>query len=266
MANVDNFHIAPEQEELFFRSCTLRPGFWGDKIDKKYEVFRTRNFGDLIAQSVFPTIAQWWNGMTDVMRARWTSAGRYSSQSGWDLFAQDTAYRIANGIPGLGEPTSRHQFKVGRIKIDSPASSTSIKQAITPVGASAFLGSLKYFSNLVSVGAGSYARLRFRFYANNGGGFAWYSHDEVLTAYSGWNYVDYSYAFSGWTVTAIEVLIEVYNMQGNLYFDCLEVIWNDINLAKDPNCDIVEANWLSVDVPAGASFQSVYSRNAFYYP
>lgn len=266
MASVEDQDVPPEYAELYEKNLTTRPGWWGVKVDKKYEIFRKRNFGDLIAQSYFPTIAEKWNALTATMKGRWDSAGEYSAQSGWDLFAQDTAYRIANAIPGLGEPHWAHQFKVGCIKIESPASAIEIKlnlarfSAVTPD----FL--FNYCCKLSSVGAGSYARIYFDFHIQYDEEDYWDYFAWDISWVGGWDLIYDLLDVYGADIVESYLTIKIYNMRGNLYFDGLVVLCNDINIVPDWQCNLIESSWLSVNVPSGASFASVYSRNAFYYP
>lgn len=265
MASVEDQDVPPEYVELYEKNLTTRPGWWGVKVDKKYEIFRTRNFGDLIAQSVFPTIAEWWNGMTQTMRDRWSWAGSYSAQSGWDLFAQDTAYRIANGISGLGEPNGYHQFKVGQLKIDSPASAIEIKLNLPRLSANVSDFEFNFKNKLVSVGAGSYARVIYNFHIQYDEEDYWDYFSWDLYDYGVWDWISDIFDVYGADVSESYLTIKIYNMRGNLYFDGIRILCNDVNIANDWQCNRIEGAWLPVNVPAGASFQSVYSRNAFYY-
>lgn len=266
MANVEDQNIPPEYAELYEKNVTTRPGFWGVKVDKKYEIFRTRNFGDLVAQSYFPTIAAWWNALTDVQRARWTSAGQYSGQSGWDLFAQDTAYRISNAIAGLGEPHLMHQFKVGHIKIEAPATGIEIRLEIPYSGNSDVSCYFNAISNLVSLGNPHEATCYLDFEMEDEYGWEWFQEEFPFYNYAAWDWFGDYYDWSGMKIRNMRLTIKIVNMRGDLYFDDVLFLVNDTNFAYDPNCDTIETSWHIVNVPAGASFQSVYSRNAFYYP
>lgn len=265
MASVEDQNVPPEYAELYNKNLTTRPGWWGVKVDKKYEIFRTRNFGDLIEQSYFPTIAEKWNGMTQTMRDRWTWAGQYSAQSGWDLFAQDTAYRIANGISGLGEPHWGHQFKVGHIKIEAPASAIEIKLNLPRFSANVPEFLFNYCCKLSSVGAGSYARVYFNFHIQYDEEDYWDSFYWDISWVGAWDLIYDWLDVYGADISESYLTIKFYNMRGNLYFDGLVILCDDVNIVDDWQCNLIEGVWLPVSVPAGASFQSVYSRNAFYY-
>ena len=60
--------------------------------------------------------------------AAWKAAAAVGRQNYWNLFVQDTAYRLKYGIPGLATPSTLHQYKVGRIEIQAPATRVLLTQ------------------------------------------------------------------------------------------------------------------------------------------
>lgn len=264
MPLVTNFHITPEEEELFYKSCTKRESFYGTKIDKKDIVYRTRNFADLIAQSQFPDVATAWNSLSNYEKGLWTYAGYWADKSGWDLFAQDMAYRISNAIAGIGEPNIYHQFKVGWIHIEAPASSIIIRQNISVPANPTVEFSINFCNLLVPTSGTYYATFSLYFYSDYWDpGELW---EEGLYIDEGdrWAWNNDVYYLSDMDPYGFYLTIEVYNMRGDLYIDGIECVVNDVNLVNDWQCDIIESSWVPVSVPAGASFASVYSRNSFY--
>lgn len=268
MTSIDNFHITPEQEELFNKSCIVRSGFWGTKVDKKFMVWRRRNFGNLIDQNVIPDIAVRWNALTDQQRLDWTNAGYYADMSGWDLFATDTSYRVVHNITGLGEPNFYHQYFVGAVHILTPASAIIIQQnyilsTIIPIDFG-----FNFCSKLVSVGAGSYAIWITRIYFDydTGDGIEHIVWDYECDVSSSWWWEYYSDVFNELDSfnIRIEFRIEVYNMRGSLYIDGVELIYNDQNYAIDKQCNDIFSNWIRTSYPSGCLIESLYSRNSFY--
>src|SRR5690606_1841320 len=67
-------------------------------------------------------------GLTDEVRTAWAAAGSAQGYSGWQLFVQDTAYRIKFGIEGLATPSTLHGYKVGQIIMGSPADFFRLEQ------------------------------------------------------------------------------------------------------------------------------------------
>lgn len=264
MASLENFHILPEQRELFEKSVVVRSGFFGEKADKKNIVYRKRNFKDLVAQSNFPDVAALWNALTPSIKERWSQAGEWSFQSGWDLFAQDAGYRIANGIFGVGEANVYHQFKVGHIHIEAPATSIAIYQSINFYPSGWFDMAINYCNRLVSTGAGSYVKMFLNLYIDEEWTQYWTSEELDLSDGGWWNYVGDSYNFDGVTILQCYISIEIHNMRGDLFFDGVSLIMNDINFTQDYNCNNIETSWFPISVPSGANFQSVYSQNELY--
>jgi len=264
MPLVDNFHITPEQEELFYKSCTKRDGYFGTKVDKKDIVYRKRNFENFVQQSQFPDIATAWNSLTDYVKGLWSSAGQWANRSGWDLFAQDMGYRISNQIEGIGEANIYHQYKIGKITIEAPATSIIIKQDIDVDFTVDVDFSFNYFHQLTSTADPHYAIMFLYYWRNDGFGDELHYEDISFDEDDVWQYNEDTYGFSAGTIWGAYLQIEISNMQGNLYLDGISAINNEINLVNDWQCDTIETSWASVNVPAGASFSSLYSRNSFY--
>lgn len=82
----------------------------------------------LTNQSLLPGIRTSWNGLGAPGQAAWKAAAAVTTMNGWNLFVQDTAYRIKYGIPGLATPSLLHQYKVGRLEINAPAQKAILAQ------------------------------------------------------------------------------------------------------------------------------------------
>jgi hypothetical protein len=87
---------------------------------------------------------------------------------------------------------------------------------------------------------------------------------DLMTA-NYWQYAEDMYDFAGVNVVSMEMAIIVNNMRGDLFIDGLGFIYNDQNFVNDLNCDNIAASWQARNMPSGASFESVYSRNFLYY-
>jgi len=264
MSIVDNFHITPEQEELFYKSCVLKSAWFGNRVEKKDIVFRERNYAELVAQSVIPNIAQAWNELTDAERQKWESAAVYSDQSGWDLFSQDTAYRMAHGIPGLGEPNIFHQYKIGHIHIEAPASSIIIKQQIFSEDSDDWDMSINFFCNLTPTSASDYANMYFNLYIDDGWDIYWIEENLYFYNSDRWEWIEDYYSDFGVEILEMNITIEIHDMVGDLYIDGVWLLHHDQNFVNDWQCDMIDQSWHPISLPAGSTFQSVYSRNSFY--
>jgi len=242
-------------------------------------------------RSLLPQVAESWRALSAPERALWITAGQQTGINGWNLFTQDTCYRIKYGKIGLAVPSNIHQYKVGKIQIDAPASQASIVQYHPNVwftfqkvqGTKSqyyekrieerlqlpLQIGLSYRSDLVSTGSGSYVT----FYA------------LVTSHYQGED-IETEVAISiptqaTWTRETIvlnEVLgvarwydlrIDCFNVRGTLEFDNLQSQHSGTNFGRDIRCNNVNSPlsrvyfqvgkaWEENILPLGASFGSVY--------
>jgi hypothetical protein len=115
MARISGFTVSPEYEDAFFRSAK-----WGNAyvnscfIKKPARASRVRR-RVIAGRSLLPSVAVLWSSLSSSDRAAWQTCASYSAQTGYDLFVQDTSYRLAHGFPGLASPSFRHQYKVGTV-------------------------------------------------------------------------------------------------------------------------------------------------------
>lgn len=82
----------------------------------------------LTTRSLLPQISELWAALSPAEVAAWKAAASASSMNGWNLFVQDTAYRLKYGLPGLAVPSTLHQYKVGRVEIEAPAERVLLAQ------------------------------------------------------------------------------------------------------------------------------------------
>lgn len=263
MPLVNNINVPPEVYDLWIKACTIRYGFYGDKVDKKNIVWRRRNFPSLIARGNYQGLSQLWASLTAQQQSDWDDAGYWSAQSGWDLFAQDTLYRISNEIAGVATPNLYHQFKVARANLATTTQEFFIKQDYYDIPNTEVSWAINIFCPLVSDGAGSYAKFIVRVVTG-------YWNDDIdapdiieyeydLTEFNTfWDYISDSY-IDGFIDTG-KVFFElcIYKMTGSLYIDGVELNYNDQNFARDFQCNYVDLNWDKVQIPVGGSWSSIY--------
>jgi len=263
MTLVNNIDVPPEVYDLWIKSCTLRYGYFGEKVDKKDIVWRKRNFPSLIARGGFQNIADIWNGLTLAQQGDWDDAGYWAGMSGWDLFAQETLYRINNEIQGVATPNLYHQFKIAQIAVASPAVSMHIKQKYYNLPNTTIAWAFNIFSTMESIGGGSYAifrvTVRTGYWNDDIDAPDVYVYDYDLTEFTTlWDYISDSYIDGLLSDNDITFEIIVYNMRGMLYIDGVELDYNDQNFALDFQCNEFYANWQSVNTPDGTTWGSIY--------
>lgn len=243
------------------------------------------------ARSLLPTCGEYWQALDTTAKNAWKSAGAETNYNGWNLFVQDTCYRLKYGIEGLATPSLLHQYKVGRMQIESPGSKLVIEQqhpiewyflkkipgtksqyyeqVVTEKLQLPLTIGLSYRSDLTATNDSPIAR----FYV------------IITSHYQGRNIttqenieLDLSSEWTRETKTVTEVLgvarwyslfIELRNVRGYIEFDNLESNHTGSNYARDFRCNNIDTPlsnvyfqvskaWESIETSTGADFESVY--------
>jgi len=246
---------------------------------------------DVATRSLLPEISAAWAALSDSQRLAWKNAGDQSRYNAWNLFVQDTAYRLKYGLSGLATPSIYHQYKVGKITIGGSAQRVLLTQYHPTTyykmkkirGSKAQYEPIKITEQLVlplELGMSYKTALtavtgtpKVKFYAT------------VISHYQGRN-ISTNFGFdmdlsSGWarqTTSVTEVLgvarsynlnIELDGVQGEFYFDNVLSQHTGTNYARDFRCNdvnndlsainyMIESSWEEQFLPTGAAFDSVY--------
>jgi hypothetical protein len=293
MAKVNYVDLLPTIEPKYYANLTMADRFIVPRVVMKKTFFSRKSVQGLTARSLLPQIATAWNGLTILQKADWTSAGALRNLNGYRLFVADMSARIKNGIAGIATPSLLHQSWVGKIKISAPAEEIKIAQLhpsfywisravhgkknqrepvkITEAFSLPLVLSLNYKSNLVSTGAGSFAK----FYAD-----VWYSYQgqdlietlEIpLDAIADWKNATATLTSLESIVIGYTLYIHIYKMTGTLYTDNIKATHNSQNWVRDTYCeDIYQTfskafyqipdHWAPVILPGGAEYDSVYEE------
>ena len=128
MAQTSALDVPPELVELFHKivspSDTRRTG-----SVRKHGYLQSRaKVLSLTNRSLLPAIRDLRDALTPAEIAAWKSAALAGRQNWWNLFVQDTSYRLKYDIDGLATPSTLHQYKVGRIEIAAPAERVLLTQ------------------------------------------------------------------------------------------------------------------------------------------
>lgn len=128
MAQTGALDVPPELVELFHKivspSDTRRIG-----SVRKHGYLQSRaRVLSLTNRSLLPQIRDLRDSLAPAEIAAWKEAALAGRQNWWNLFVQDTAYRLKHGIDGLAIPSTLHQYKVGRIEIAAPAERVLLTQ------------------------------------------------------------------------------------------------------------------------------------------
>lgn len=249
---------------------------------------------NVATRSLLPQIGALWNGLTTEEKDAWAAAAEQSSYSRWNLFVQDTAYRLKFDLPGLATPSLFHQYKVGRLEVNSPAFGMRIAQ---------YHPAFYYKQQKVRGTKGLYTDVKIteKLLLPLEIGLSWRSnltpqtdnavaefYAEIISSYQGRDIVTKIPLnlgmSSGWqrdTVVCSEVVgvarsynlfISLVDVRGWIEFDNVLAKHTGTNYARDFRCvDInnelsrvnyqIEKSWEEEFLPTGAAFDSVYPED-----
>jgi len=203
-------------------------------------------------------IAYAWANFSQEVKDAWASAGDVIGQHGYNLFVQDKSYRIKNEIVGNATPSIYHQFLVGHINVSAPASNALIAQYNSRRLDFPASFELCFKTNLTASGADPYAKLKFtwtRYYQgqnidseeviNLPLSQAWTKEEKAITEYEGIR--------GKWKIE-----LELNDVVGDIWFDNIMVEYSGEIKLNDPYCMDVERWWRAVDLPSGATLETVY--------
>lgn len=291
MAQVAPFIVPPELKALWAKMMApTSPRQSGAVRKTGYLLPREKKIA-VATRSLLPQIRDYWNDLGDAGRNAWKLAGAVTKQNGWNLFVQDTAFRIKHDIGGLAVPSTLHQYKVGRIEINAPAQRVVLAQfhpnkyyvSKKLPGKTTQREDVPIFEYLhlpLTVGCSFRSNLtavsgtpKVKFYA------------RVFSSYQG-RTIETDIGFdipltSGWdseTATVSDVLgvvryynlfIELDGVRGWLEWDNVRSVHSGTNFARDLRCNDVnnqltrvnfqiEKSWEEQFLPSGTGFDSVY--------
>lgn len=291
MALTGTLEVPPELLELFRKLLSSTDTRRRGAVRKHGYLQSRQQVTKLTTRSLLPQISDLRAGLTPAEIDQWKAAAAANSQNWWNLFVQDTAYRIKYGLPGLATPSLLHQYKVGRVEINAPADKVILKQ-YHPYkyyvnkkkrGNTTQRHDVAVFEKLVlplEIEASYRCQLvpqkedySARFYA------------EIISSYQGRNiYTQAGFDFdinSDWTrgtavinevtgvVRSYNLYIELDGVRGWLEWDNVVARHTATNWARDWRCtDVnneltranfqIEASWEEQVLPNGSAFDSVY--------
>ena len=245
-------------------------------------------------RSLLPEISALWASLSTSAKADWSNAADVTNYNGWNLFVQDTAYRLKYGIENLANPSQYHQYKVGRLEINAPADQALLKQyhpesywklqkvrgtkgqyedvQIFEVLHLPLTFQLSYRCELSPTTASPIARGYATVYSS-------YQGQTIETRLQ----IDFDLS-SNWTIASglltevrgvarsYDLTLEFENVRGWFEWDNVFAIHSGSNFARDFRCSDVnntltrsnwqiEKSWEEEILPAGASFDSVYPQD-----
>lgn len=291
MAKTSYIDILPELESEYFKGLTPGDRFTFARVRRKNTLLSKKRKKGISQRSLLPEISVIWATLTQEQKDAWGTAGALSNMNGWRLFIQDYCARRVNDLPDIATPSNLHQSWVGQLQISAPAINakliqihphfyyvkrkvTGTKSMYNPVLVNEdislpFKLGFNYKSDLTSTGPGSFAKFYAHFsYSYQGQNL---SHDlEIPLDYiTDWKSVDTTLNSLESIVVRYDMYIEIYNMQGDLYFDNVVAEHSGQNWARDPVCkDInqgftrnyyqIPKHWSAISAPEGVIFETIY--------
>jgi hypothetical protein len=291
MAIIAGLEIPPELLRLFRDLMRVNDARRYGSLAKHGHLLSKQKKRDVSTRSLLPEISALWQALPAPTKSAWVLAGTASSYRGWNLFVQDTSYRLKHDIAGIATPSEFHQYKVGRLEINAPANSArlvqyhpehywKIKKVVGTKGqfddvkvverlALPLTIAVSYRTDLTATSGTPKAR----FYA------------QILSSYQGRDIetelvIEFNLQ-AGWTreiatvsevvgvVRSYNVYLEFIDVRGWFEWDNVSCTHSGTNYARDFRCtDVnntltrsnyqIEKSWEETLLPAGAAFDSVY--------
>ena len=249
---------------------------------------------NLTQRSLLPQISGFWDGLTPQQQLNWKMAARTMGMNGWNLFVQDTSYRLKYGIPGLATPSTLHQYKVGRVEIKAPADRVVLRQyhpekyyvskkmrgdttlrenvpVYEKLRLPLLLG-MSYRAQLVPTSPEYRARYYATIYSSYQGRTIETVHGFDFDLSTGWKRDATSITEVIGKARSYDLWIELHHVRGWFEWDNVASEHSGSNYARDARCtDVnnelttanfqIEASWEEQVLPFGSAFGSVYPED-----
>ena len=203
-------------------------------------------------------IAYAWSAFSDEVKDDWKFAANVIGQHGYNLYVQDKSYRMKHAIGGDATPSVYHQYLVGHLNIQSPATGALIAQYNSRRVNFPASFELCFKTNLVSAGADPYARLKFTWTRYYMGQNIESTETIELPLSSGWDkkkqwITQYKGIRGKWRLE-----LELHDVTGDIWFDNIWAFYSGEIKINDPYCEDVVKWWKGVSLPEGVTFETVY--------
>ena len=294
MALTGTLEVPPELLELFNKIISPSNTRTTGAVRKHGYLQSRQKIANLTTRSLLPEIRDLKLTLTPAEIIQWKAAAKAQNSNWWNLFVQDTAYRIKYGINGLAVPSVIHQYKVGRIEIAAPAErvvltqyhpnkyyinkkkrgNTTIREDV-PVYEILQLPltiGLSYRSQLLPTRSNYRVRMYATVFSSYQGRTIETEHELPLELSSDWQQKTTQISEVLGAVRYYQLFIELDGVQGWLEFDNTKAIHTGTNWARDYRCNDVnneltrtnfqiEKSWEEIFLPYKAAFGSVYPED-----
>lgn len=291
MATVGGLEVPEELFKLFMQLVRVADDKRYGAVAQNGHLLSREQKIKIKTRSLLPQIRDYWIALSEPERDAWVNAASYSKYTGWNLFVQDTAYRIKYGLVGLATPNIHHQYKVGKIEINAPASGAVIVQyhpntywkrkkirgtkalyedvKITEKLILPLTIGLDYAADLTPVSPVAFAKFKAVIYSSYQGITLAHEISVPLNFEQTWVRADVTSSGIIGAVRDYNLYIELNDLRGSLYFDNIRAEHTNTNFARDFRCNDVnnslstvnyqiEKSWEEEYLPTGAAYDSIY--------
>ena len=247
----------------------------------------------LTQKSQLPLCSQIWNSFTQEVRYLWTECGAETGLNGFRFFVQDKVLRLKNNLEGESTPSALYQSNVGRLHVESPASSLLITQ-LHPLSYSVLRKKtgketmyemvpvvedfalplnlyINYKTNLTPVESGYYARFSAIIYSSYQGRTIETPADIDFDEVTDWKTASFGIGEVIGLVRGYALFLEIYGMTGDVWFDNVQAVHSGQNWVRDTHCNNIKmaytkkfyqvpAHWVAIELPAGSYYNSEYGN------
>lgn len=236
--------------------------YFSARIVKKNKLLSAERKAEIKARSYLSILKEIWATYTETQKNNWKVAGTAMGKTGWQAFVQDTSIRIRAMLEGEATPSAYHNGYTGSVvmlensthyritqihpttyyikrKVSNKKSMYRILKVSEPVTLPFLLG-VSYKSNLTATSenylASFYAIVRSHYQGldidtahtiNFNLQQSWTRAEETLTTVLG-------------VIRSYTLYIELFNVEGILYFDNLKSYHTGQNWVRDPACNFIE--------------------------
>lgn len=291
MAKTSYLSIDPGIEAKYFGTLQSGDKFTFPRIRPKTTLLSQVKIKNLTGRSFLKQCRDVWITFTPTEQAAWKAADPRNRKNGWQWYVMDKVQRLKLGLSGEITPSSLHNGLVGLLQVASPATALKIiqphpaayyiKHKVTgtksqyepvfvqePFALPLTIG-LSYKADLVSTGAGAYARFYALFWRNYQGNNL---EDDItinLNLSQAWTHTQATKSSSIGECISYNLFFDFHNVRGTVLIDQLETLHDGSNWARDPYCvNLAEsftrayyqvpAHWAPITLPDGAGFESIY--------
>lgn len=293
MAKVKFINI-PVGLETFFNKAVQPTDRFLYSVVRKTNPFvsRKRVYG-LTQKSSLPLCSELWKALTQGVKDSWTACGLETGLSGFRFFVQDKVLRLKNSLTGESTPSLLYQSTVGRLHIESPASSLAISQLhpLTYYVTRKITGKatmyelveivehfalplniyINYKSALTAVVGGYSARFYAIIYSSYQGRTIESICEIEFDFDTDWKTASVGIGEVQGLVRGYALFLDLDGVTGDVWFDNVRAEHGGQNWVRDTHCNNIKqtftkqfsqvpAHWVALDLPTGSYYNSEYGN------